>query len=78
MPAKAADTSLSLTDDSDPLKVDRPSHLSIDGEVTLTFIKTPSNQNKDQGLNLDGPKTKDTIKIDEPIAQPTRCRFKQQ
>ncbi len=78
LPAKAADTSLSLTDGSVPLKVDCSSQFSIHGEVTSTFMKTTSKQNKDQGLNSEKAKTKDTFKIDEPIAQPIRCKFKQE
>ena len=69
LPAKAADTSLSLKDGSDPLKADCPPQFSIDGEVTWTFKKTTSDQSNDQGLNSEGAKTKDTIKIDELIAQ---------
>ena len=44
MPAKAADTSLSLKDGSDPLELDCPPQISIDGDVTLTFKKTTSDQ----------------------------------
>jgi hypothetical protein len=78
LPAKAADTSLSLIDGSVPLKMDHPPQIVIDGDVTWTFNKTPSDQSKDQGLRLAGAKTKDTIKMDESIAQRTRCRFKLQ
>ena len=74
--AKAADTSLSLEDGSDPLEVDCPPQISIDGDVTWTFKETTNDQSKDQGLNSEGAKTKDTIKMDEPIAQRTRCKFK--
>ena len=49
---------------------------NIDGDVTWTFKETASDQSKDQGLNSEGAKTKDTIKMDEPIAQRTRYRFK--
>ncbi len=50
----------------------------IDGDVTWTFKKTTSYQSKDQGLSLEGAKTKESIKMDETIAQRTRCRFKLQ
>ena len=40
------------------------------------FKDTTSDQCKDQGLSSEGAKTKETIKMDEPIAQRTKCRFK--
>ncbi len=80
MPAKAADTLLILKDGSVPLKVDHPPQISIDRDVTWTFKKTTRDQGKDLlvGLSTEGAKTKDTIKMDEPITQRTRCRFKLQ
>ncbi len=63
LPAKTADTLLSSKDGSVPLKVDHP----LDGDVTWTFKKATSDQSKDQGLSSEGAKTKDTIKMDEPI-----------
>ena len=46
LPAKAADTSLSLNDGSDPLEVDCPAQISIDGDVTWTFKKTTGDQSR--------------------------------
>ena len=74
MPAKAADTLLSLKDGSVPPKMDHLPQINIDGDVTWTFKKTTS----DQGLRSEGAETKDTIKMVEPIAQQTRCRVKLQ
>ncbi len=77
LPAMVADTSLRLLGGSAPLKVDCPPQISIDGDVTWTFKNTTSgDQSKDEGLNSEGAKAKDTIKMDESIAQQTRCRFK--
>ena len=77
-PAKAEDTQLSVPvkDGSDPLNVACPPLIPIYGEVTLNFKKTTSYQSKDQGFNIQKTKSKDTIKMEEPIAQGTRCRFK--
>ena len=78
-PSRRADTSLSQKDGSDPPEVDCAPPISIDGDVTWTFKETTSDQSKDQSLNSEGAKTKDTIKIlDEPIAQRTRCMLKMQ
>jgi hypothetical protein len=74
LPAKAADTLLSLKDGSVPSKMDHLPQINIDGDVTWTFKKTTS----DQGLSSEGAETKDTIKMVEPIAQRTRCRVKLQ
>ena len=64
-------------DGSDPPEVDCAPPISIDGDVTWTFKETTSDQSKDQSLNSEGAKTKDTIKIlDEPISQQTRCMLK--
>ena len=77
LPPRRADASLSLKDGSDPPEVDCAPPISIDGDVTWTFKETTSDQSKDQSLNSEGAKTKDTIKIlDEPIAQRTRCMLK--
>ena len=77
LPAKAADTSLRLKYGSDSLEKDCPPQICIDEDVTWTFKETKSDQSKDQSLNSEGAKTKDTIKIlDEPIAQRTRCMLK--
>ena len=78
-PSRRAVTSLSQKDGSDPPEVDCAPPISIDGDVTWTFKETTSDQSKDQSLNSEGAKTKDTIKIlDEPIAQRTRCMLKMQ
>ncbi len=74
LPAKAADTLLSLKDGSVSPKMDHLPQINIDGDVTWTLKKTTS----DQGLSSEGAETKDTIKMVEPIAQQTRCRVKLQ
>ena len=61
LPSRGADTSLSQKDGSDPPEVDCAPPISLDGDVTWTFKETPSNQSKDQSLNSEGAKTKDTI-----------------
>ena len=66
---------MSQKNGSDPPEVDCAPPISIDGDVTWTFKETTSDQSKDQGLNSEGAKPKDTIKMDEPIAQRTRCRW---
>ncbi len=70
MPAKAADTLLSLKDGADLLNVDGPSQISTNGDFNWTFEKTTRDQ-KDQGLSQEwaktATKTKDAIKMNGQI-----------
>jgi hypothetical protein len=49
----------------------------IDGDITWNFKKISSDQ-KDQSLDSDGAKPKDTIEMDEPVSQRTRHKIKLQ
>ena len=55
--SRGVDTSLSLKDGSDPLEVDCPPPISIDGDVTWTFKEITSDQGlrgQHKGYNQDG------------------------
>ena len=55
MPAKAADTPLSMKDGSDPLEVDCTPPIYIDGDITWSF-KRISCDLKDQSADSEGAK----------------------
>ncbi len=60
-----------MKDGSDPLEVDCIPAIYIDGDITWSFKGISSDQ-KDQSLDSEGAKSKDTTKMDEPVAQKTR------
>ncbi len=66
-----------MKDGSDPLEVDCTPAIYIDGDITWSFKRISSYQ-KDQSLDSEGAKSKDTIKMDEPVAQRTRNKIKLQ
>ena len=65
LPARAADTSSSLKDTSDV--TESPSN--IDERIQQCPEKTPAGQKSIQGFGSEGAKSKDTIKMDEPIVR---------
>ena len=69
LPARAADTSSSLKDTSDV--TESPSRY-INERIQQCPEKTPAGQKSNQGFGSEGAKSKDTIKMDEPIARRTR------
>jgi hypothetical protein len=66
-----------MKDGSDPLEVDCTPPINIDWDITWSF-KRISCYLKDQSVDSEGAKSKDTIKMDEPVAQRTRHKIKQQ
>ncbi len=73
--ARAADTSLSLKDTSD-IHRKSPSRY-MNERIQECLRKTPNSLKSDQGLDA-GVKSKDTLKMSEPIVQRTRRKFKLQ
>jgi hypothetical protein len=68
-----------MKDGSDPLEVDctPATHIDGAGDITWSFKRISSDQ-KEQSLDSEGANSKDTIKMDEPVAQRTRSKIKLQ
>jgi hypothetical protein len=74
--ARTTDTSLSLKDTSD---IPRESPPRYTNELIQSCLrKTLDSQKSDPGLDTEGVHSKDTLKMDEPIAFRTSCKFKLQ
>ncbi len=73
MPAKAPSyTPLSMKDGCDPLEVDVLQQYTLMGTWSFKRISSV------QSLDPEGAKSKDTIKMDEPVAQQIRRKIKLQ